>query len=194
MTKLVLVSLALLVAVMTGCDGDRGSGSTPAATAATAARGHAMTKPDVMTVPYDARFIDEMIPHHQAAIDMGREALAKAEHPEIHDLAQRIIASQQGEIDQMKAWRAAWYPGVAATPMSDMHPGMKGLSSDASMPFDDRFIDAMIPHHEMAVDMATKARTQAEHAEIKDLAGRIVSAQQGEIQQMKDWRSKWFGH
>jgi len=50
-----------------------------------------------------------MIPHHQGAITMAQDALSKSKRPEIKQLAQEIITSQQKEIDQMKQWRQAWY-------------------------------------------------------------------------------------
>lgn len=55
---------------------------------------------------YDSMFIDMMIPHHQGAIQMAQDALAKAEHPEVKVLAQQIIDKQQKEIDQMKLWKS----------------------------------------------------------------------------------------
>ncbi|WP_131783895.1 DUF305 domain-containing protein [Legionella gresilensis] len=58
---------------------------------------------------YDKRFIDLMIPHHEGAIMMAKDALQNATHPEIKELAQKIIDSQQKEIDQLKSWRAQWY-------------------------------------------------------------------------------------
>lgn len=67
------------------------------------------------------------------------------------------------------------------------------LSSGASMSLDQQFIDMMVPHHESAVAMAEIALTRAEHAEIKNLAGAIISAQKGEITKLKDWRMAWFG-
>ncbi len=63
------------------------------------------------TAPYDQNFIDMMVTHHQAAIDMAKVAQRKGEHAEIKQLANEIVAAQQKEIDQMKAWRAQWYPG-----------------------------------------------------------------------------------
>lgn len=57
---------------------------------------------------FDAAFIEGMIPHHQGAIEMARMALRSAKHEEIKSMANAIIAAQQGEIDQMKAWRKAW--------------------------------------------------------------------------------------
>lgn len=68
------------------------------------------------------------------------------------------------------------------------------LSTDETLPFDHRFIDAMIPHHEAAIVMGTAARTAGEHAEIRDLAERIVTSQQAEIDQMKAWRAAWPSH
>jgi len=52
---------------------------------------------------YDVMFIDMMTPHHDGAVTMAREALTKAEHPEIKTLAQHIIDAQTKEIAQMKA-------------------------------------------------------------------------------------------
>ena len=46
------------------------------------------------------------------------------------------------------------------------------------------FIDAMVPHHEMAIDMAKAAKERGEHPEIKKLAGEIAEAQQVEITQL----------
>jgi len=58
---------------------------------------------------YDLRFINMMIPHHQGAIVMATDALAKSQRPEIKKLAQSIITSQQQEIAQMQQWRRQWY-------------------------------------------------------------------------------------
>jgi uncharacterized protein (DUF305 family) len=58
---------------------------------------------------FDLRFINAMIPHHEGAVTMAEDALSKSKRPEVKQLAQDIIASQQKEIDQMKQWRQAWY-------------------------------------------------------------------------------------
>lgn len=49
----------------------------------------------------DKEFLKSMIPHHAAAILMGKEA--SVTDPEIKELIKNIIISQQAEIDQMKA-------------------------------------------------------------------------------------------
>ncbi len=58
---------------------------------------------------FDLRFLNAMIPHHEGAIVMAKDALSKSKRPEIRQLATEIIASQQAEINEMKAWRKAWY-------------------------------------------------------------------------------------
>lgn len=60
--------------------------------------------------PFDRAFIDAMIPHHQGAIVDARAAIEKARHPELRELAENIVKTQQREIDQMEQWRSEWYP------------------------------------------------------------------------------------
>ncbi len=52
----------------------------------------------------DAMFLKMMIPHHQMAVDMSDEALSKAEHPELRDLAQKIRDEQSSEIELMQGY------------------------------------------------------------------------------------------
>ena len=52
----------------------------------------------------DRMFIEQMIPHHQDAIDMANLALVRAEHPEIRQLAENIIRDQSREISRMRSW------------------------------------------------------------------------------------------
>ena len=56
---------------------------------------------------YDVMFIDMMVPHHESAVAMSRDALEKAEHQDIKTLAQQIIDEQTREIDHMKKWKKA---------------------------------------------------------------------------------------
>ncbi|MGQ9827334.1 MAG: DUF305 domain-containing protein [Roseiflexus sp.] len=142
--------------------------------------------------PYDALFIDSMIIHHEGAIAMANQALQSADQPEIRRMAQEIIAAQQDEIERMRAWRAAWYPDLppAAGMTMDMGP-MEVAPGDP--PFERRFLEAMIPHHEGAIAMARDALQKAEHREIHDLAGAIIATQEAEIAQMRRWLKEWYG-
>lgn len=57
---------------------------------------------------FDLMFLEMMTPHHQGAVIMAKEALTKAEHPEIKTLANQIIKEQESEIKMMADWKAKW--------------------------------------------------------------------------------------
>ena len=57
---------------------------------------------------FDVLFLDMMTPHHVGAVEMAKEALAKAEHPEIKTLANQIIKAQESEIKMMADWKKNW--------------------------------------------------------------------------------------
>lgn len=166
-----------------------------------AAAGHGVTDPKA---PFEQQFIDMMVPHHEGAVAMAQVAQARAERPEIRQMADAIISAQDREIQQMKGWRKAWYgsdqtPALASMPMlPEMRTNMGNMAEDVkklqtASPFDRAFIDAMIPHHEAAIEAARIAQQRATRSEIKQLAGDIVAAQEREIAQMRDWRKTWFG-
>ena len=58
---------------------------------------------------------------------------------------------------------------------------------------DKAFIDAMVPHHQGAVEMAEVALQNAEHEEIKQLSRNIISTQRAEIEELKAIKQQEFG-
>ena len=60
--------------------------------------------------PFDRAFIDAMAPHHEGAVAMADVALKESENPEIRGIAEDIVAGQERELSQMRAWREEWYP------------------------------------------------------------------------------------
>ena len=146
----------------------------------------------------DRRFIDAMVPQHQGAIAMAEVALKNAQHEEIIQLSRKIISSQQAEIEELKSIKQEEF-GTSNVPMELNQEQMRsmGMMMDPQQlankePFDKAFIDAMIPHHRSATEMAEVASEKSENARIKELAGDVINAQKREIEQMKQWRKEWY--
>ncbi len=146
----------------------------------------------------DERFIDAMVPHHQGAIDMAEVALERAEHPELRQLAANVIVDQEAEIEELRSIKEQEF-GDPEVPleMSSEEMEMMGTMQDPrelerEEPFDQAFIDAMIPHHESAISMAEVANEESDNPRIQNLAQRIIEAQESEIEQMTEWREEWY--
>ena len=181
----------MMAVVLMAC-GRNSSAVVPTATA-----GHDMAGHDMATMsmthdaPYDAKFIDSMIVHHQGAIAMVQEALEKAQRTELKQFAQNVIMVQAGEITQLQVWRNNWYPTVAISAGTGIDMGDMMVSQDDSVSYDLRWIDAMISHHQAAITMAQEALTKAEHADIKNLSQAVIEMQSAEITQLEAWRDQW---
>ena len=78
--------------------------------------------------------------------------------------------------------------GKAEISMSEMTASLKNKQGDD---YDKAFISHMIEHHEGALDMAKLSDSRAKHDEIKQLSRDIITAQEKEISEMKQWQSRW---
>ncbi len=209
-TYALFLSLGILAstsAALTGCGLSNSDSQMP---------GHSMPMGDHVTAmdlgPKDAefelRFIDGMILHHEGAIIMAEAALQNSQRAEMKQLANNIIAAQQGEIEQLQQWRHAWYPEASAEPtmydaqvertiaMSAEKQEVMQMDIDlgkADAEFDLRFIDSMIPHHEGALVMAEQALKNSDRTELQQLSEDILASQQVEIEQMTQWKKDWYG-
>src|SRR4028118_1471225 len=76
--------------------------------------------------------------------------------------------------------------------MSGMDHSMAMDLGPADADYDLRFVDAMTPHHQGAVEMAKEALSKSKRPEIKKLAQDIIAAQNREINQLKQWRQAWY--
>ena len=85
-------------------------------------------------------------------------------------------------------------PGTAGMNLAgmtmDMAADVEGLRA-APPPFDLAFIDAMIPHHQSAIEAARVALKESSRPQIQELSIVIMEAQQWEIGQMQAWRLSW---
>lgn len=172
LAALVLAAAAVALAGCGGGDGD------PAAAA-----------------EFDRAFIDSMIPHHESALEMAQAAKdAGLREPDLVEVADAILDTQQEEIDLMRGWRAEWFgsgeidpDGPAVLGLSEADMGMQH-DADAflgSTDVDADFAQMMITHHQGAIDMAELAEERAGHGELKELAEAIIGGQRREIERMR---------
>jgi len=157
-----------------------------------------------MVATIDRHFIEQMIPHHEGAIEMAKLAQERATQTEIKTLAASIIKSQTEEIVQMKSWYKDWYGTEVPLEANEsmgmgrgmMRGGMMGDQNDMESlknanDFDKAFIEEMIPHHQMAVMMANMLTQGTKREEMKTLAQNIIEAQTKEINDMRMWYKTW---
>lgn len=77
--------------------------------------GHSMMSKNTLSLEgksgakFDEAFLEEMIPHHQGAVEMARLVLTSTKRPELIKLANEIIESQQSEINMMRGWQRTWF-------------------------------------------------------------------------------------
>jgi uncharacterized protein (DUF305 family) len=75
----------------------------------------------------EVRFLEGMIDHHQMALDMAQDCLAKAQTESVLTKCQQIIDAQTAEIETMRGWLLSWY-NIEYTPMPmNEHMGMMDM-------------------------------------------------------------------
>lgn len=193
-----IVNCILVIALILGA-------VTTISISATQAQAQNPSSPEMASMPYDLHYIDMMRMHHRQGIGMARVAERKGTTPALRAFAKKTADDQEKELLELKKHRDHWYAGQPemdhSQMMTQMHqmPAMSGhgnmkmdmqgdlakLQAATGKQFDRLFLDMMIPHHQMAIDMSKEATTKAEHAEIKEMARMTVLKQQKEIAEMK---------
>ena len=144
----------------------------------------------------DRAFVQGMVPHHQAAIDMAAVELQKGRDPRTRALAQAIIDDQQRETAEMIQIAQAQFK---LTPMKDMSGplgtlmgvplsmDMSKMGQDlATAPNTDHaFLTMMIPHHASAIVMANEENNHGGDPQLRTLSQSIIAAQAKEIGEMQ---------
>lgn len=156
----------------------------------------------------DVSFAQGMIPHHRQAVEMAIIALdpARKAGQKVKDLATQIQNAQGPEIELMTGWLTDWkkpvdamagmdHEGMDMAEMAEMQgmagmegmmsaEEMKGLEAATANEFDTSWLDMMVRHHEGAVTMSKTVLTDGKAPAVKELAGKIISAQEAEIAEM----------
>lgn len=187
------VAAALVLAACGSDDGsDTGSGTQTSASAGSEDTADAHNDQDVS-------FAQDMIPHHQQAIQMSKMAASQASSAEVKDLAARIEKAQDPEIETMSGWLESWGEDVPSSMPGMDHGGHSGSSDMPGMMdtedmdelmeasgkgFDAMFLTMMVDHHEGAVEMATTEKDKGQYGPAQKLADDIITAQNAEIEEM----------
>jgi len=202
MNKFGLATTLLVVALLSGCGSsmDHNSHKSTTSSGMPTDQSHSASAMPAGQMS-DSMFTAEMIPHHQAAIDMAALAPARSEHAEIKQLADAIATAQASEITLMKSVGKAngWDPNAKMqhAESDGMSKHEMGMDMDTSKlksakPFDKAFIEMMIPHHEGAILMAKHELARGSNADIRALGNRIIASQTEQIKQMKRWYQAWY--
>jgi len=148
----------------------------------------------------DVTFAQEMIPHHEQAVEMSTIALAQGSSVKVKDLATRIKAAQDPEIQTMTGWLSSWGEPVQAGAGGMDHGDMgsmgsgQGMATDAQMgdfraaqgaDLDRMFLKMMTAHHQGAVAMARTQLDKGTYGPAKALAQSIIDSQQKELNEMQ---------
>lgn len=156
----------------------------------------------------DEAFSRQMRIHHAMAIEMAKMAIEEGEHKAIKTTARNIVKSQRHEIDRlMKISDRLGIPPAATHGHTEMMDDLDALGVtmeqagmnmdmgelDGADPFDRKFIDMMVPHHQGAIRMARAELKHGKVGELREIARSIVKAQTKEILQMNEWRTSWYG-
>ncbi|MFC5822455.1 DUF305 domain-containing protein [Nonomuraea insulae] len=180
------------LALVTACGGNGDSmagheamgSSAPAATTASA-------QPSATFNDADVTFAQMMIPHHEQAVEMADLAPTRAADPEIKELAAKIKAAQDPEIQTMKDWLTEWGKAAPEDGMGHDMPGvmpeedMTKLKAVKGAEFDKLFAQQMIAHHNGAIEMARTEQSGGSNPEAKELAKAIETTQQAEVEQLR---------
>ncbi len=152
----------------------------------------------------DVGFLQDMISHHDQAVEMATVALSKPGFDaDAAGFAREILSFQRYEIGVMTAWLEDWgrtrgdpgreamgWMGEAPVPVASM-PGMQSkvrmtaLANSTGTDTTGLFLDMMIVHHRGGIDMAVSAAKHATEKKVRDFADHIASVQRGEIVDMQ---------
>ena len=169
----------------------------------------------------DIDYLDHMIPHHQVAIDMSNLLIPHTKNPTILHLCRDIIRKQSYEIWEMGMMKhklsqtvfsnESWEPENIQTYMEIFAPKLSKSKDGGCDPLffkpndhmahmegmeinDKSYIDHMIPHHQVAVDMSKRLLMHTNHSYLVDFCRKLILDQQYEIYIMNNLLKNTYNH
>ena len=161
----------------------------------------------------DKEYLLHMIPHHQVAVDISIELQKMSKWPKMQEILRKLIWVQNYEIGMMnemlkkfpnKMTDETKMQRLYKSTVSDFtKPNKLGLTKTycdphffdpeehmkhiKHMKLDDKmYLEHMIPHHQVAVDMSKKLLKNTKNDFMIELAYRIIRSQQEEIILLND--------
>jgi len=161
----------------------------------------------------DKEYLSHMIPHHQVAVDISIMLQKKSKSVKMQDILRKLIWIQNYEITMMKNMLNALPDNISMdinnstyikTVSDFIEPNKLGLTNTycdpnffdpeghmkhmGHMKLDDKvYIEHMIPHHQVAVDMSKILIKNTKNDMMLFLAYRIIKSQQDEIIMLNDY-------
>lgn len=172
------------IVVLAGCSGGSEGSTTGSSTTSESSASETAEFNEA-----DVTFAQQMIVHHEGAIEMAQLADGRAQDPRVLDLAGRIEAAQAPEIETMTGWLKDWGQPMSAEETGSMDMGgmkmdVSGLKASSGVEFDRLWLEMMTEHHSSAVDMAETEIADGQNADAVELARQIVESQSAEIEEM----------
>jgi len=187
MKRLAALTMAL-AALTAACGSDDDEGAVASDTTSADASDASFNDADVT-------FAQSMIPHHEQAVEMATLAADRADSDEVKDLASRIEAAQDPEIETMTGWLEDWDEPVEGGDEMGGNLEMSGMMSDEDMQsledtegteFDRLFLEMMGEHHRGAIEMAETELGAGEFPDSLELAQDIVDTQTAEVAEIEE--------
>tara|TARA_B100001094_G_C18005261_1_gene707305 strand:+ start:168 stop:809 length:642 start_codon:yes stop_codon:yes gene_type:complete len=168
----------------------------------------------------DKEYLLHMIPHHQVAIDISKELQKKSKNSNMQFILKKLIWTQNYEIEIMNRILKQVGSNVSDitnnthyqyTKFDFISPNKLGLTNTYCDPLffdskkhskhlehmdvdDNMYIDHMIPHHQVAVDMSKILLKNTKSDFMIYLAYRIIRSQQEEIILLNDLKNNIYNN
>ncbi|RPD43926.1 DUF305 domain-containing protein [Hymenobacter sediminis] len=149
----------------------------------------------------DHDFAHHMMEHHRGAIAMADIELRDGKDATMRQMAEKIKADQQKEIGELEpiaerldSAPTNYKPQDPADPFTSkmkasMDAMMKNMPPMVANP-DMNFNMMMTVHHQSAVDMAQAELDHGKDTKLKEMAQKMIDAQQKEIADFKAWHEQ----
>ncbi|MBX1886317.1 DUF305 domain-containing protein [Campylobacter peloridis] len=154
-----------------------------------------MKNPLVQSNDIERDFLANMIPHHQGAIDSSKLLLEHTKSEEMKKIAQNIIKAQEKEIQEFQEildknlykkteLSEEDYKKFVQEEKELMQKMMILMSAvKESKNINKDFLEAMIAHHQGAVDASKQILFYSKDETIREIAKKIILDQEKEIQE-----------